>query len=122
RGDFVMDRTMEKLMSLWSGKSFPRGEKMTAAVEGQSIVLEAMRWVPHDPHDNKGSLLAKAARALSLSYWQAKKLRYGEVTTVDADKLTTMREQLQDLKEHAHEYALRLDALVERRNALQFGE
>lgn len=66
---------------------------MSAVSKAHAIVMDAMDAVPREPHDNKSSLLRKAAGALGLSYWQAKKIRYGEVSTIDADKLESMRER-----------------------------
>lgn len=92
---------------------------MTAVAEARSIVERTIALVPREPRDNKASLLRKAAGVLSLSYWQAKKIRYDEIRTVDADKLSTMKERLEEyctrlsnLKATADDNQARLNALI----------
>jgi hypothetical protein len=92
---------------------------MSAVAKAYSIVLDAIEAVPREPHDNKSTLLRKAAGVLSLSYWQAKKIRYGEIKTIDADKLESMREnfdsylqRLSDVKAKADDNQARLNELI----------
>lgn len=108
-------------MSRHSGKSFPPGEKMPAAAEAYSILNDALQLVPREPHDNKSSLLGKAAAALNLSYWQAKKIKYHEISTVDADKLKGMEAALAKLEEDANANQARLNDLIYLRNDLRTG-
>lgn len=92
---------------------------MSAVSKAHSLVMDAIDAVPREPHDNKSSLLRKAAGALGLSYWQAKKIRYGEVKSIDADKLESMRERydeflqrLASLKAQADDNQARLNELI----------
>lgn len=84
-----------------SGKSLPRGEKMPAALEARSILQEAIGLLPRQPHDNKLSMLGKAAAALGLSFWQAKRINYKAIKTIDADKRDELRDRLNKLKQDA---------------------
>lgn len=98
---------------------------MSGVLEANSIVLKTIRAVPCEPHDNKGSLLRKAAAVLSLSYWQAKKIRYCEIKTIDSDKLELLREnfdafqqRLADVKAQADDNQARLNELIYRRHEI----
>src|SRR5262245_55147730 len=114
-----MPSSMRCSMSRHSGKFRPSGGKMSAAFKAFSLVEAATKVVPQEPHDNKTSLLRKAAGVLGLSYWQAKKIRYREIKTVDADKLESMQEsfdaylhRLEDVKAQADGNQARINELI----------
>lgn len=92
-------------------KLYPhKGAKMPGVLEARFHLCA----FPREHGDSKSSYLRRAAAFFGLSYWQAKKIYYGEAKRIDADRLDAMRARMVALHERTATRRETLDGLRNR--------